>query len=182
MDEQVDLKALSEGSVKDFDTLFRLYYPKAKVFLASILGNDEEAEDLAQDTFVRLWQRREGLVMVHNLNAYIYQIVKNILFTHLEKQKRYASVSLDDTHDIMTTEDVEKIVFAKELEKIINVTIEQMPPQRKRVFCMSRREGHSIEEISKELGISKRTVETHISAALVTLRKVIMSLICLLLS
>lgn len=54
-----------------------------------------------------------------------------------------------------------------------------MPPQRKQIFCMSRRQGMSIEEISKKLGISKRTVETHISLALRSLRNVMMTIFIL---
>lgn len=74
----IDIIALSQGSVKAFDTLFLVYYPRVKTFLCGMTGNAEVAEDLAQDTFVHLWSSRTSLKMVKNLNAYIYQSTKHI--------------------------------------------------------------------------------------------------------
>lgn len=69
-------------------------------------------------------------------------------------------------------EQVEEIVYSHELESLINRAIDNMPTQRKQIFYMSRKQGISNEEISQRLKISKRTVETHISIALATLRKI----------
>lgn len=176
MNNEINILALSKGSIKDFDTLFITYYPKVKLFLVSMLANEEEAEDLAQDTFMRLWQRKELLMNVSNLNAYIYQTVKHILYSSLERKKGILNTDIESAAELQSTEEVEDIVYKHELEDIISKAIENMPPQRRQVFCMSRRQGLSTEEISQRLGISKRTVETHISMALATLRKVIFSL------
>ena len=125
----IDLIALSKGNTQAFDCLFLLYYPKVRTFIYSILDNEEEAEDLAQDTFIKLWTAR-------------------------------------------ALEQVEEIVYSHELESLINRAIDNMPTQRKQIFYMSRKQGISNEEISQRLKISKRTVETHISIALATLRKI----------
>lgn len=176
MDKEINILALSQGSVKDFDILFITYYPKVKSFLLSMLANEEEAEDLAQDTFMRLWQRKELLINVNNLNAYIYQTVKHVLYSDLDRKKGILNTDIESASELLSSGEVEEIVYRHELEDIINKTIDNMPPQRKQVFCMSRRQGLTTEEISHRLGISRRTVETHISIALATLRKVIFSL------
>lgn len=170
---KIDIVSLGKGDVSEFDKLFTMYYPKVKSFLFSMLADSEEAEDLAQDVFIRLWQSKELLMDVTNLNAYIYQTVKHVLYSSIEKKKGISNTDIENAYDLPSAEEVENIIYSHELETIISKTIEQMPPQRRQVFCMSRKQGLSIDEISKRLGISKRTVEAHISTALSTLRKVI---------
>lgn len=180
VDGNIDLEALSSGDTKAFDLLFTSYYPKVKSFLRNMLNDENEAEDLAQEAFIRLWQSRNQLSNVKNLNAYIYQTVKNILYTYLEKRKDIFMSEIDDNIDAVSNEDIENIVFYHELEELINKTINDMPLQRKRVFYLSRWKGLNINDISLKLGISKRTVETHISLALANLRKVVLGCILIL--
>ena len=104
--------------------------------------------------------------------AYIYQTAKHVLYTFLDKKTNTHTVGIDSVQDTPSLEQVEEIVYSHELESLINRAIDNMPPQRKQIFCMSRKQGISNEEISQRLNISKRTVETHISIALATLRKV----------
>ncbi len=176
----IDTLALSNGSVKEFDRLYASYYPKVKSFLVGMLGNDDDAEDLAQDVFVNLWNGRKSLSDVHNLNAYVYQTVKHVLFSFINRKKAIFQTDIETAYDLPSSENTECLTYINELHTIIDHVVNEMPPQRKLVFSMSRIEGMSIEEISEKLGISKRTVETHISLALSTLRKVVSSLSVLL--
>ncbi|MCD7978206.1 MAG: RNA polymerase sigma-70 factor [Tannerellaceae bacterium] len=169
-DEEL-LKALSHDDLQAFDRLFRNYFPKLKRFLAGFSGNETMAEDLAQDVFVKLWQNRTSLSHIRNLNAYLYTMARNALYNQLELS--YYSHTLSEEHipEIPTLESLEELLFADELEEIIRHTVEHMPPQRKMIFNLSRVEGLKNEEIATRLQIGKRTVETHISAALKELRK-----------
>lgn len=172
----IDLTALSLGNTKAFEELFLLYYPKVKIFIGSMLDDDEAAEDLTQDTFVKLWTYKSVLNQVQNLNAYVYQTAKHILYTYLDNKYNNLTIGINQAREIPSLEQVEEIVYGHELESLIDRAIDTMPPQRKQVFCMSRKEGLSNEEISQRLNISKRTVETHISLALATLRKITFAL------
>ena len=67
---------------------------------------------------------------------------------------------------------IEDSLFAKDLEDLINLAIQNMPEQRRKVFSLSRVEGLTNDEIAEKLGISKRTVENHITTALAMLRKI----------
>lgn len=171
--ENVLLVNISHGDIKAFENLFMHYFPKLKLFLAGFLDSEQEAEDLAQDVFVKIWQNRYSLGKIENLNAYLYRIAKNTLYTYLDRSFFPETIPELDYGYIPSSEELEEIVFAKELEEMIDVTISKMPLQRKKIFILSRKNGLSNEEIALQLNISKRTVETHISAALADLRKII---------
>lgn len=176
VDDMIDMIALSKGSVRAFDALFQLYYPRVKTFLYSMIDDNEVAEDLAQDTFVHLWISRASLEGVRNLNAYVYQSTKHTLYDYWNRNRNVQTVGLEDVSIAPSVEDVENLVFSHELEELMGKAVESMPDQRKRVFHMSRNQGMTNDEIASQLGISKRTVETHLTVALATLRKVAESL------
>lgn len=166
------LKALSQGNMRAFDVIFNKYFPKIKRFLCGFLDSEEEAEDLSQDIFVKLWQNRSVLEGVDNLNTYLYRVARNTVYSYFERTTK-AEIPVDELPEIPTSESLEETLFAKELEDLINLTVEQMPLQRKTIFMMSRRDGLNNQEIADRLKLSKRTVETHISAALNDIRKVL---------
>ena len=179
--DEINLHALSNGSIEEFEKLYFRYYPKAKNFLMRMLDNATDAEDLTQDAFINLWNNRQLLVNVRNLNAYIFQTVKYVLFSFVNKKKGIVKASLEEVYDLSSAENLESLIYSQELETMIDRVIDTMPRQRKLVFLMSRTEGLSISEISEKMGISKRTVETHISMALSTLRRALSALLALLL-
>ena len=73
----------------------------------------------------------------------------------------------------LVTDDTEELLFAQELKGLIDLKVEQMPPQRRQIFRMSRVEGLNNDEIAAHLNISKRTVENHLTAALSDLRRML---------
>jgi len=165
--------AINQDDVNAFESLFTTFYPKIERFLTGFLDSKTEAEDLAQDVFVKVWQNRSNLIYVENINAYLYRMAKNTLFDHINRSRELSYTRTSGLPEIATTEAIEELLFADELNDLINITINNMPPQRKTIFTLSRVEGFSNEEIAQQLGISKRTVETHISAALSDIRKVL---------
>lgn len=169
------INAITNNDEKAFRSFFSVYHPKIKYFIAGFLNSNEEAEDLTQDTLVKIWQNRHNLGCISNLESYLYCIAKNILFDYIKKNKKMETSNSYDLQYIKDNGVLEEYLQAKELKSIIDYAIEKMPPQRKMIFKMSRLDGISNTEIADKLSISKRTVETHISVALSNIRNVISS-------
>lgn len=170
------IEAVSRGDEQAFESLFLHYFPRIKGFITGILQNEEEAEDISQDIFVAMWQNRERLTKIENLNAYLFRVAKNTVYRHIERNllfKDYQQQSGLTILDTNRSDSIEEELYAKELEYLISVAVERMPPQRKNIYKMSRNDGLSNDEIAQQLSISKRTVENHLTQALADIRKVI---------
>lgn len=170
------IEAVSRGDEQAFESLFLHYFPRIKGFISGILQNEEEAEDISQDIFVSMWQNRERLTNIKNLNAYLFRIAKNTVFRHIERSLLFKDYLQQTEHAAFVSgenDSIEEELYAKELEFLISVAVEKMPPQRKQIYRMSRVDGLSNDEIATRLSISKRTVENHLTLALADIRKII---------
>lgn len=156
------------SNLLSFKSLFLDYYPKVKSFAVVLVRNEEDADEITQVTFIKLWEHRNRLSSIENLDGYVFKTAKNTAIKFLksvEKISRSAYLS-----SFRQSDDVDSIVNAKEINRIVEETLNEMPATRKRVYIMSRKDGLSNDEIAKALNISKRTVEKHLQLALASLR------------
>lgn len=170
--EKDKVEALSKGNHKAFEDLFITYFQRVKLFICGIIKSEADAEELAQDVFVKLWTNREAINIEKPLGAYLYAIAKNKAFNflkHKSVEQAYTD-SLPFYDDVATPEDV---LFAREISLLVEVAVNEMPVQRRRIYILSREKGLSNSDIAEKLGISKKTVENQLSLALQELRKVI---------
>lgn len=173
--EREDLVSVSRGDVQAFDRLFLHYYPRMKGFISGLLQNEEEAEDICQDIFVSMWQNRERLANIRNLNAYLFRAAKNAVFRHIDRALLFRDYrqQTEQAFSVRSSRcEQEEELYVRELEFLISVAVEKMPPQRKQIYKMSRIEGLCNDEIAARLSINKRTVENHLTLALAAIRKV----------
>lgn len=166
-----NVQKLILGEHNAFKSLFMKYFPKMKYFIAHFVKSDAVAEELAQDIFMKIWEHREKLTNVQSFDAYIYRMSKNISINYLEH--KYVEESYMENYQGETESTIEGELFAREIELLEQLTVNQMPPQRKTVYEMSRKKGMKNEEIATALGISKKTVENHLNLALKEIRKVL---------
>ena len=165
---------IAAGDNEAFKTLFNMFFPKVKVFLVKFLKDDKAAEDIAQDIFVKIWSLRHVLPEVKSFNTYLYRMTKNAALNHL-RDKKFA-VEISDI-PILDDRDIELDYYRKEKELLIKLAVEQMPPQRRKIFTMSRYQGMSNDEIAKSLGLSKHTVENHLSISLKEIRELMVAFV-----
>lgn len=166
------MSALAEGNEKAFDALFVDYYPKVLRFVMCFCHDKSEAENIVQEFFMELWIKRERFIKIENLDNYLFISARNSAI-HYVKQ---SLVCIDEESACNVQSNYisgEMKLCYNELYDFIMSEIDAMPEQRRRVFVMSRVDGLSDAEIAQRLGISKRTVETHISLALVQLKKLL---------
>jgi RNA polymerase sigma-70 factor, ECF subfamily len=151
----------------EFKEIYFQHYPRVKRVAYYIIKNSVAAEDIAQDVFLKLWNKKTELSSIQNMEAYLVQVAKNEAFGYLDtiKKESNALISLQqvDTSTEVTPSTDE---FRKALEKGVSM----LAPQCRLIFSLSRFEGLDNDEIATYLGISKRTVETQISTALRMLR------------
>ncbi|MFQ9745680.1 MAG: RNA polymerase sigma-70 factor [Alistipes finegoldii] len=175
MDKQPDeliLQSLRQGSYDAFDALYMRYAPHVEAFAFCMLKNRSEAEDLAHDIFLKIWETRESIGRIKSFRSYLFRMTKNAvfdIFEHKSVQTRYEQRLLH-VEDLLT-DDISTKVATEDLLMIIDMAVEQMPEQRQRVFRLSRYEGLSHQQIAQKLGVTPKTVEYHIRTALAELKK-----------
>lgn len=175
--EKQILEAISKGDEKAFETFFLYYYPLVKGFICGLLQSQEEAEDISQDIFLMLWNNRSSLNTINNFKSYLFRVCKNAVYRHIERAllfKNYQQKQTEKTVSPSETNEIDDNIHLKELELLVAMAVEKMPPQRKKIYKMSRESGMSSEEIAQTLGINKRTVENHLSQALTDIRKILL--------
>ncbi|MGQ8337806.1 RNA polymerase sigma-70 factor [Sunxiuqinia sp. A32] len=180
--EKVLIERLIKGDQTAFELLFRYYYPGLVVFTSQIILNKIEAEEIVQDFFLRLWEKRDNLKETESLKSYCFVSVKNRGINYLI-EKKVERTKIEELKQIMVSNlTYEQDIFVtSELQKKIEQAFEKLPPRTKEIFILSRINFLKNDEIALKLGISKRTVETQISNALKILKQEMKEYIVLLL-
>jgi RNA polymerase sigma-70 factor (ECF subfamily) len=136
------------------------------------LNYRDEVEDLVQDLFVSLWMEAPNLEIRTSLKSYLFSSIKNRCLDYqkhqkvTEKYREYILFSADNGEN-----STEQYFSESELRQFIQKSLEKLSPRCREIFELSRIKGMSNQEISEQLGISKRTVELQISNSLKVLRK-----------
>ena len=170
------ISLLEKGEKCAFETLFRLYYNKLVNIAKGYLVNHQEAEGIVQNVFLKLWENKEALKEVVNINNYLYTMTKNSCLDQLKHEKVKQNF-LDNSYRIKSEiqcqflqDEAASRLLENELQSKINLSIELLPDKCKSVFKKSRFEGLRHSEIAAQMGISQKTVDNHITTALKHMR------------
>ena len=161
---------IKAGDLSAFEKLFNTHYPVLCVYAKKIVGDIDEARDIVQGVFVKVYERRDTLEINTSIKAYLYRSVYHACLNHLKHIKTHNHHHESLKYYLPLSEDHDAMIKA-ELEERIWEIIQNLPEQCRRIFEMNRFEGKKNREIAEILGISVRTVETQISKALKVLRK-----------
>jgi len=165
------VRELRAGHESTYAQLFHEYYRPLTIFAYTFVKDLDTAREQVQDLFVYLYENRLTLVITTSLKSYLYQAVRNRCLNHLKRNKSNKLHLEKIARDLNTTESLEELIHKNELEYRIFQIIEGLAPKCREVFTMSRVQGLKNQEIAAHLDLSVRTVETHISNALKTLRE-----------
>jgi RNA polymerase sigma-70 factor (family 1) len=163
-DERELLKLVAEGDSDAFASLFNLYHHSLGAFIYGITKSAELAEEITMDVFLKIWMAREALGEINNFKAYIFTVSRNAAISELRKiisdRARHTEWKVDPTNKSSDYENAKE-----EHLTIIDEAINQLSPQRKKVYMLSRKEGLKYDEIARQLGISRFTVRANIQQA-----------------
>ena len=154
------IKALKNGNSKAFEKLFEHHHKKLYSFLFHLLNSKEDAEEIVQETFIKIWEKREDFIEGYPFESFLFKIAKNA-FLNLNRKKvnrRVFEEHLNLLQEISSEKSDDYIIF-KETSDIIDIIISGLPPKRKEIFLLRRIEGLSRQEIAERLGISVVTVD-----------------------
>lgn len=165
------LERIAGGDQQAFRVIFRRHYKELCYFAASIIQDAQEAEDLVQESFSKLWDKRADFQTTTNIKAFLYIITKNASLNFIRQRLRQAEKEKEFTYlQDGAPADFDPLLGEVEIIRELYGEIEQLPTQCRRVFKMSYLEGRKNEEIAGQLGISYNTVRTQKLRALKLIR------------
>lgn len=167
------LQSLKEGSFSAFEKLYNLYSGKLYNFIMRLSsGNQYMAEEVVQQTFIRLWEVREKVDPTENFVSYLCTITRNLsmnMYQHQTVEYIYTEYLLKSNPD--RDHQTEESTDLRFLNDYIDSLAEELPPSRKKIFLLSKRQGYTNKEIAEKMGISESTVATQLSLAVKFMRE-----------
>ncbi len=166
-------KKLRDGDIREFERLFGKYYGPLCQHANKIVQDMDIAEDIVQEFFYNFWKNRESFSPKISLNAYLYQSIQNnalLHLKHLKVREIYAEHVYGEIRDSVSAE-IQEGIEIRELRKVVDATLQQMPERCAKVFSLNRFEGKKYREIAEILSISIKTVEADMGKALQLFRK-----------
>jgi RNA polymerase sigma-70 factor, ECF subfamily len=171
--DQKLMEGIRDGSHASMQTLLRRYWGPLVSYASRFSERRDEAEDVVQETFVRIWSTRSKWTASGAVGAYLFRITQNVALNALRDRKAQQSRERRSGEDIVSAsswrtpaEDFEATSFRHEVEEAIG----RLPKRRREVLVLSRFHGLTHQEIADTMGLSRQTVANHMMSALTNLR------------
>lgn len=170
--DKYDIIQLRQGSAEAFERLFRRYGPKLYHFILKLsAGNAYLAEEVVQRTFVKIWETHHAVDPRKSFVSYLCTIAKNMLLNEFEHQTvEYVYREYAVRFCPAETEIPDKEYDVKQLQQYLDRLIDRLPPARRKIYIMSRRDMLSSKEIARKLNITESTIYTQLSKAVEFIR------------
>jgi RNA polymerase sigma-70 factor, ECF subfamily len=164
------LNRIKNGDEKAFEMLYRSYFKMLCMFSYRLVKKTEIAEEIVQDVFFHIWEKRKSFEITTSFKSYLYKAVHNNSLKHLRHQK--IVVAYENSTIFSGSEFVTGQQFLEEGEvfAILHGVIEELPDRTRDIFQLNRFKGMKYQEIADHLQISVKTVEAHMSSVLKILR------------
>lgn len=167
LEEKKLIGLLKQSDQEAFNTLFRLYSAKVYHFSYGYLKSTEEAEEIVQDTFTKIWEKRDTIDAGYSFSGFVFTIAQHLILNRIRKirNENHCKAALAREVAYIQNDTEEKILHA-ELEKVQQEALVELPPRRKIIYQMIREEGMTHKQVAEQLNISVKTVESQMTEAL----------------
>ena len=181
MTEEQLVDSINRGELEAFRQLYKEFYPSLCIYAKNFTRNKEIAEEVVQDVFISIWERKGHLNIESSFKSFLFVSVRNGCLNHLKhlqvinKFNVYYTQLLKDAQELfnVSQETGDSLLFASELEEKILKVIESLPEKCRRIFIMSRFDCLGHQGIADKLGVSINTVHRQTSIALEKLRSAV---------
>lgn len=168
---------MQAGDHTAFTLLYRHYSPLLYINIRSMICDPAMSEELVQELFTRLWQKRDSKALKENFTGYMYRIAQNLVHDFFRKLKK-DKVLLEKFKALASGNDesssAEDRLQQQQSAGIINSAIELLPPQQKKAYKLVRQEGYTYKKAAENMGISPFTVKEYLSLANTSIRNYIL--------
>lgn len=159
-------QGIYDGNEMALTGLYRLFYSKLHYFSQSIVRSPEDAEEIVEDVFVKLWANRQQITTIENLSVYLYVAVKNRSFNLMTRKGRtISSPDLLAADSSIVSSDPYKLLVEAEMLTRMQAAIELLPPRCKLIFRLIREDGLQYREVAEILNISINTIDAQMAIA-----------------
>ncbi|EAY24329.1 RNA polymerase sigma-70 factor [Microscilla marina] len=170
------VEKISAHNQSVFEYVFKRYYQELCNFAFMYLKVEQSSEEVVQETFINIWEKRQKLKIQSSIKAYLYTSVKNRSINYLKSkatqvsQKSHSTSSEEHPIHIAENATVEEAMHNAELQHVLSQAIAALPKRCSEIFTLTRIEGLSYQQVADQLGISKKTVEAQMGIAFKKLR------------
>lgn len=164
------IKQLHDNDAAAFDLLYWKYHTAIYNNVLKLMRNETIAEDIVQETFIKLWENRQTLDVSKSISGWLFVVSHNLTITQLRKQvKETAQEILPENISVVNSDED---VSATEMQwKILEEGIALLSPQKRKVFELCKLQGKTYEQAADELGISKHTIKEYLTDAVSFVKK-----------
>jgi RNA polymerase sigma-70 factor (ECF subfamily) len=163
------LEKIATGDRKEFEWLYKNYCSKLYNYILLLTNDKALSEDLVQDVFIKIWNKRDQLTSVNNFNSYLFFIAKNLLTDKWRRKQMEKEYLQNFTATQQQTE--QNLFHRRNAEQHVAKTLKTLSPKQELIYRLIREEGCTREEVSKQLKISPNTVKATLQNALHSLKK-----------
>lgn len=169
--EQELLLLIAKGDEAAFSILFNNYKNKIYSIAFELTESTVIAEEIVQDTFLKIWLRRETFSEVTHFKAYLFTITRNYVFSALKSIARRQNIEKIAAQDIpFYYSDTENKLVQKQYEEILKRAVNSLSAKQKQVYLLMKEKGYKRNEVADELQLSSETVKTHLAQAMRSIR------------
>ena len=175
------IEAIKRGDTFAYEQAFLQYRDKVYFYFLKKTKSPEDARDLLQTTFLKLWQYRQSLSADFLLEQHLFHIARTVFIDYLRMQNKLSRIQTTANEKAQTTPFYTPASTGFDLKAHLQSALSSMPKLRKKIFILNRLQGYSYKEIAELLSISEKSVDNNLTKALRQLRKIFVLLIFLLL-
>jgi RNA polymerase sigma-70 factor (ECF subfamily) len=160
------IQEFKKGNAEAFKLLFNRYHERMYSFLFSLLRSKEDAEEVVQETFLKIWESRENFLEDYPFESLLFRIAKNTSLNYSRKKVNRAVFEKQFSFFADLSESsADQYILFQETQSIIEIILNGLPPKRKEIFLLQKVEGFSRKEIADKLNISVITVDHQLNKA-----------------